>query len=133
MQVPHAHIEQPRDAFAVGDRGRTAIGKSSARAIAAMSAMVSIEAAACSMSTRAKSTPAAFSSIRMDGLRDMVIQVPICTSPRSTPARIRLPRIRGSPPLMAPRFCTMSTRHATSPSAASRMPRGGDDPVRLHP
>jgi hypothetical protein len=57
--------------------GRTAIGKFSARASSAMSAMVSIDSEVCSMSTRAKSRPAACSSARMAGVRTRVTQVPI--------------------------------------------------------
>jgi len=67
--------------------GRTTIGKSSARASVAMSATVSIENDECSMSTRTKSRPAACSSVRIAGVRIIVIQVPICTSPRSARAR----------------------------------------------
>jgi len=67
--------------------GRTTIGKSSARASVAMSATVSIENGACSMSTRAKSSPAAFSRVSTAGVRISVIQVPSCTSPRSARTR----------------------------------------------
>jgi hypothetical protein len=67
--------------------GRTTIGKSSARANAAMSATVSIENGECSMSIRAKSRPAALSNVSTAGVRIMVTHVPICTSPRSARAR----------------------------------------------
>ena len=52
-----------------------------------MLAMLSIEAAVCSMSTRAKSRPAAFSNVRIAGLRTRFTHVPICSSPRSRAAR----------------------------------------------
>jgi hypothetical protein len=67
--------------------GRTAIGKFNARDSSAMFAMASIEAAVCSMSTRAKSNPAAFSNVRIAGLRTRLTHVPICSSPRSSAAR----------------------------------------------
>ena len=62
------------------------MGKSSARAIAAMPAMVSMELEVCSMSIRAKSRLPDFSRARMAGLQTRVIQGPICTSPRSSGA-----------------------------------------------
>ena len=71
--------------FALG--GRTAMGKFNARASSAMLAMLSIEAAVCSMSTRAKSRPVAFSNVRIAGLRTRLTHVPICSSPRSRAAR----------------------------------------------
>ena len=52
-----------------------------------MSATVSIENGECSMSMRAKSRPAARSSARTEGVRIMLTQVPICTSPRSARTR----------------------------------------------
>jgi hypothetical protein len=67
--------------------GRTTIGKLMARASAAMSATVSIENGECSMSMRAKSRPAARSSISTEGVRIMFTQVPIWTSPRSARTR----------------------------------------------
>ena len=57
--------------------GRTTIGKFMARASTAMSATVSIENGECSMSTRAKSRPAARSSINTEGVRTMFTHVPI--------------------------------------------------------
>jgi len=51
-----------------------------------MSATVSIEKAECSMSTRTKSRPAAWSKVSTAGVRIMVTHVPICTSPRSARA-----------------------------------------------
>ena len=65
------------------------MGKFSARASIAMSAMVSIDSEVCSMSTRAKSRPAAFSRVRMDGVRTRVTQVPICTSALDLETAIR--------------------------------------------
>ena len=64
-----------------------------ARASSAMSASDSIDSAECSMSTRAKSSPAAFSKGKIAGLRIMLIQVPTCNWPRSKAARIELTRI----------------------------------------
>jgi hypothetical protein len=52
-----------------------------------MSATVSIENGECSMSTRAKSRPAAWSSVSTAGVRIIVIQVPSWTWPCS--ARVR--------------------------------------------
>ncbi len=52
-----------------------------------MSATVSIENDECSMSTRTKSSPAACSSVITAGVRIIVTQVPIWTSPRSARAR----------------------------------------------
>jgi len=57
--------------------GRTTIGKSIARASAAMSATVSIENGECSMSIRAKSSPAALSNVSTPGVRIIVTHVPI--------------------------------------------------------
>src|SRR5499426_2142797 len=74
--------------------GRTTIGKSSARASVAMSATVSIENGECSMSTRAKSRPAARSSISTEGVRTMFTHVPIWTSPRSARTRYRFSSIQ---------------------------------------
>ena len=94
MQVPDAGVEQPRDPFAVGLGRPHGDRESRSRARrSAMSAIVSIDGDECSMSTRAKSRPAAFSSGRIAGLRTMLTQVPICSSPRSTPARIGFGRI----------------------------------------
>ena len=67
--------------------GRTTIGKSIARASAAMSATVSIENGECSMSIRAKSRPTAFSIVSTAGVRIIVTHVPIWISPRSARAR----------------------------------------------
>ena len=51
---------------------------------AAMSAMVDMDGDECSISMRAKSRPEALRRVRMAGLRTMLIQVPIWTSPLST-------------------------------------------------
>src|SRR5689334_23233682 len=74
------------------------MGKLSARDISARLAISSIEAAVCSMSMRAKSSPAAFSNGRIAGLRTRFTQVPICSSPRSSAARKGLPCMFGRPP-----------------------------------
>ena len=52
-------------------------GKSSALAITAKSAIVSIEGEECSMSRRTKSRPACLNMVSDAGLRSMLTQVPI--------------------------------------------------------
>ena len=78
--------------------GRTVSVKSIALASSAMLDSVSIEGEACSMSKRAKSSPADFISRRIAGLRTMLIQMPTCVSPRSSARFMALLCMVLSPP-----------------------------------
>ena len=104
--------------------GRTTIGKSSARASVAMSATVSMDRDECSMSTRTKSRPDACSSVSTAGERIIVIQVPICTCPRSARTRYalsfipHLPSARTPPPRSGP---PLAAAPSDPPGSAPRL------------
>jgi hypothetical protein len=59
---------------------------------------VSMEGEACSMSKRAKSSPADFISRRIAGLRTILIQTLTCVSPRASACFMALVCMGLSPP-----------------------------------